>query len=103
MVHLHLLRPAHRIGSGQHLPLTMENVIRASLGVKHLYHLPERDRKSVLTIMTRHVTPFRYFYITNPEVVIEEFGRPPYVDTFIVSWVSLLKMTYLLVIVKGYH
>jgi len=57
----------------------------------------------VLTIMTRHVTPFRYFYITNPEVVIEEFGRPPYVDTFIVSWVSLLKMTYLLVIAKGYH
>jgi hypothetical protein len=43
------------------------------------------------------------FQITNPEAVIEEFRRPPYVDTFIVFWGSAPKMTYLLVISKGYH
>src|SRR6266567_8365468 len=103
MPRLHLLRLPHRIGSGQLLPLTMENVIRATLVVKGPYHLPARGHKSVQIIMIRPVTPFRYFYITNPEVIIKEFGRPPCVDTSIVSWRSLLKATYLLVITKGYH
>ncbi len=57
----------------------------------------------MLIIVTRSVTPFRYFYIIDPEIVNKEFGRPPCVDTFIMSWGSLLKMTYLLVITKDYH
>src|ERR1700755_798390 len=83
MPHLHLLRLARRIGSGQLLPLTMENVIRTTLVMKGPYHLPARGHKSVQIIMIRRVTPFRYFHITNPEAIIEEFGRPPCVDTSI--------------------